>query len=79
MDYDLFDLSEARRCVEYLDAIGAMLAAGEIKARVQQTFAYGDAQAALAVEAAGHVMSKLSVVPPSSYPQQSLFKEIPAL
>ena len=63
VDYDLFDPVEALRFVEYLDAIAAMLVAGKEQVHVQQTYGFSEVREALAVEAAGRVLSKLEVVP----------------
>lgn len=63
VEYDLFHPSEAVRCVSYLDQLGAMLADGTITAHVQQTYGYEQAVEALGVEAQGHVLTKLSVMP----------------
>ena len=61
--YDLFDPSEAVRCQQYLDALGAMLENGTLIAHVEKTFGFDEAGSALAMEGQGHVLSKVAVVP----------------
>ena len=61
--YDLFDPSEAVRCQQYLDALGAMLENGTLVAHVEKTFGFDEAGSALAMESQGHVLSKVAVVP----------------
>ena len=63
IDYDLFDPKEAARFVEYLDAIGSLIAEGAVRTEVQQVYGFDQVKAALNVEAKGGVLSKLAVVP----------------
>jgi len=63
VDYDLFDPKEVLRFVEYLDAIAKLLVSGRVQAHVQQTYKFDEIRAALTIEAAGDVLSKLAVVP----------------
>lgn len=63
IDYDLFDPNELARFVEYLDAIGVLIASGAVKTKVQQVYGFDQVKAALNVEAEGGVLSKLAVIP----------------